>query len=349
VISPKMYDAPMPAATSPAWDEYFARARQARPFLKWAGGKQRFLQMHHRMLPGFGGKYLEPFLGGASVFFHMVRTQERPFVARMGDMNKHLIRCYTEVRDDPIGVANRLEILQAGYNAANDRSQFYYDVRSAFANAHPKTDAAKFIFLNRTCWNGLWRVNSNGHFNVPYGAPRRELALPTVDELINAATALQGTFLRCTSWENTVAFAEPGDFVFLDPPYFSETLLGRDNYSDKYLQKVFGLRDHTRLAQRMRDLADRNVDFLLTNSAEREIVQLYRSLGLCVNMIEMPRAINSRADQRKGAREIVVTPGNEQTRREVDGAVLLDLEALGWRTRNQAKTRDVEPTEGDLS
>jgi site-specific DNA-adenine methylase len=124
--------------------------------------------------------------------------------------------------------------------------------------------------------------------------------------------------------------------VFLDPPYFSETLLGRDNYSDKYTQKVFGLREHTRLARRLRELADRRVDFVLTNSAERDIVQLYKSLGLRVSMIEMPRAINSRTDQRKGAQEIVVTPGEAPDPAELEGAVLLDLEALGWRARKRS-------------
>jgi len=332
----KKYDRVVPATSLPLWGEYYARARQARPFLRWAGGKQRFLHAHARRLPNFSGKYIEPFLGGGSVFFHMVRTQERPFVSRLGDTNRHLIRCYSEVRDDPEGVADRLEALQAGYSAARDKSAFYYDVRESFANAHPRADAARFIFLNKTCWNGLWRVNKAGRFNVPYGAPKNDRVVPERDDLINAAVALQGAFLRATSWANTVAFADEGDFVFLDPPYYSETLLGRDNFSDKYQQKVFGLKEHTRLAHQLRSLADRGIDFVLTNSGEPEMIQLYRGLGLHVTEIEMPRAINSRADQRTGAPELIVTPGDPPDVSESEAAVLLDLEALSWRAKGRS-------------
>lgn len=325
----------MASATLPLWGEYYSRARQAKPFLRWAGGKQRFISAHARHLHSFSGKYIEPFLGGGSVFFHMVRSQERPFVARLGDMNKHLIRAYLEVRDDAEGVADRLEVLQAGYSASRERSEFYYDLRESFNASHPRTDAAKFIFLNRTCWNGLWRVNRSGHFNVPYGAPKSEQVIPSRDDLINSATALQNALLRTTSWENTLAFAEEGDFVFLDPPYFSETFLGRDNFSDKYQQKVFGLKDHVRLANSLRSLADRNVDFVLTNSGEPEMISLYRELGLHVAEIEMPRAINSKGNQRTGAPELIVTPGELPEVTETDAAVLLDLEALGRRIRNR--------------
>jgi len=304
------------------------------------------LQQYRRTLPHFNGKYIEPFLGGASVFFHMVRVQERPFVSRLGDTNRHLIRCYAEVRDDPSGVAERLEILQAGYDAASDKASYYYDIREAFTSNHPKPDAAKFIFLNRTCWNGLWRVNGQGRFNVPFGQPKTDVVVPSTDDVLNAATALQGAYLRATSWEHTVAFAEEGDFVFLDPPYFSETFLGRDNFSDKYQQKVFGIREHTRLAHALRDFANRGVDFILTNSADREMIQLYRGLGLKVSIIEMPRAINSRADQRKGAQEIVVTPGEAPGPAEREGAALLDLEAFGWRAKNLATRPQVPDSDG---
>lgn len=324
------------------WDDYNERARRAKPILKWAGGKQRFLQVYGRHLPQFRGKYIEPFLGGASVFFHTVRAQDRPFVARLGDTNNHLIRCYIALRDDPERVADSLDALRAGFAAASDKSAFYYDLRESYVAIHPKTDAAKFIFLNRTCWNGLWRVNSEGKFNVPYGAPKGDGFFPSREDLVNAATALQGAFLRTTSWEHTVAFAEEGDFVFLDPPYFSETLLGRDNHSDKYQRRVFGLREHTKLARRLRELADRGVDFVLTNSGEREMVDLYESLGLHVSMVEMPRSINSKVDERTRASELVVTPGDASDRRERQSAVLLDLHAFIRRSAEAALEPDEE-------
>jgi DNA adenine methylase len=306
--------------------------------------------VYRRYLPHFRGKYIEPFLGGASVFFHMVRVQERPFSARLGDTNRHLIRCYSEVRDHPEDVADRLEVLQAGYSAAKVKADFYYDVRETFVKTHPKSDAARFILLNRTCWNGLWRVNAHGRFNVPFGAPKTDVVVPSRNELVNVATALQSAYMRATSWEHTLTFAEEGDLVFLDPPYFSETLLGRDNYSDKYQRRVFGLREHTRVAQRLAELATRGVDFVLTNSAEREMVQLYEEHGLSVSTIEMPRAINSKVDQRRGARELVVTPGSRSSQRESYGAVLLDLDASARRARRHvtAAGKQSAVTETDL-
>jgi DNA adenine methylase len=330
----------MDAGTRPhsLWESFESRARQARPLLKWAGGKQRFIQIYSRHLPNFTGKYIEPFLGGGSVFFHMTRTQERPFVARLGDVNRHLIRCYASIRDDPEGVSDRLEILQAGYTAAKDKGAFYYDLRAGFTQRHPNTDAAEFVFLNRTCWNGLWRVNSDGHFNVPYGAPKTDNVIPGREEVLNVAVALQGAFLRATPWQHTVAFAEPGDFVFLDPPYFSETLLGRDSYSDKYQKKVFGLGEHERLARALRDLADRGIDFALTNSAEPEMEQLYRSLGLNIRHIELPRNINSKTDSRQGVSELMVTPGPAPDFADQQGAVLLDLDAIMWKARRQSRS-----------
>src|SRR5262249_52472448 len=128
------------------WGETFDLASRARPLVKWAGGKTRFLHQHSSKIPPFTGRYLEPFFGGGSVFFHLCRSQTRPFEARLGDTNLHLIRTMLEVKRDPGSVFERLNILQAAYAAATDHSEYYYELRDSFNRNLPRTDAAAFIF-----------------------------------------------------------------------------------------------------------------------------------------------------------------------------------------------------------
>jgi DNA adenine methylase len=132
-------------------DSWFARVGQAQPFLKWAGGKQVFLQRHSSWFPSeIRGSYLEPFLGSGAVYFFLMRHQVRPFPARLGDTNKALVRTFMGVRDDPSQVHERLTVLQAGYSAAADKPAFFYELRDAYNSRLPTVDSATFIFLNRT-------------------------------------------------------------------------------------------------------------------------------------------------------------------------------------------------------
>jgi DNA adenine methylase len=289
-------------------DAWMGRVRSAKPFLRWAGGKQQFLFRFANLIPEFSGQYIEPFLGSGAVFFHTMRTQERPPSARLGDNNRPLIRCFEAVRDTPDEVYERLEVLQAGYSAAADKERFYYDVRDSQNAIFPKSDPASFIFINRTCWNGLYRVNQEGKFNVPYGAPKSEQVIPEREDLFNASAALAQARLRATTWENTISGTKPGDFVFLDPPYYSDLVQDDRRNPTKYHKRFFTVESHTRLADAVARLAERRVAFLLTNSGEQEMIELYESRKLVVDPVELPRAINSKTDQRRGGREIIVRP-----------------------------------------
>lgn len=295
----------------------------ARPFLKWAGGKQHFLYNFADRLPEFPGTFIEPFLGSGAVFFKVMSKQSRPARARLGDINRQLIDCFAAVSNDPQAVHERLLLLQRGYLAARDRSEYYYQQREVFNATLPKPDAALFIFLNRTCWNGLYRINKAGRFNVPYGAPKSDTVIPSVDELLNASAALAQAQLRATTWQNTVAFARAGDFVFLDPPYYSE-LAGDDTRATKYQRRQFTLRDHQELARTLVQLDRRDVDFVLTNSAERVMVELYESQGLRVDVISAPRAINSKTDRRGPVDELLVTSKRRTYERPDQLAWMLD-------------------------
>lgn len=285
-------------------DDWYERVAAARPFLRWVGGKQAFLARLGSLLPPVAGTYYEPFLGSGAVFFHLQRVHGRPLEAVLGDSNLQLIQTFDAVRADPEKVYDALTRLQTEYSAAEDKSVFFYRIRDAYNEELPATDPAKFIFLNRTCWNGLYRVNQLGRFNVPYGRPKRERVIPELEELKNAGAALIRAKLRASSWENTIAKAKPGDFVFLDPPYYSDI----EREDRKYRARSFTLSNHERLAERLRNLADRGIDFILTNSAERVMLDLYASHNLSVSIVDMPRSISTKVKERVSAPELVVTP-----------------------------------------
>jgi len=289
------------------------------------------LTSNSSLIPRFDGQYFEPFLGGGSVFFHLVRGEARPFRAWLGDQNLQLVRAYNDIRNSLEEVLEDVRIIQAAYSEARDKRRFYEEVRESFNDGLPKSNTARFIFLNATCWNGLWRTNSNGTFNVPFGSPRSDDVMPTEDELRNVSAALQHARVRASSWENLVASAGTGDFVFLDPPYYSDSL---QKGSPKYGASVFGYPAHKRLAEVLLLLQQRGALFILTNSGEPEMVALYRELGLSVREVMVPRAINSKADERQPVGEVIVSNAQPRSTPLMSPGVLLDLEMIrkGKRT-----------------
>jgi len=313
------------------WGPERSAAQHARPFLRWAGGKQRWLSSNSSLIPRFDGQYFEPFLGGGSVFFHLVRSEARPFRAWLGDQNLQLVRAYNDIRNSLEEVLEDVRVVQAAYSEARDKRRFYEEVRESFNDALPKSNTARFIFLNATCWNGLWRTNSNGTFNVPFGSPKSDDVMPTEDELRNVSAALQHARVRASSWENLVASAGSGDFVYLDPPYYSDSL---QKGSPKYGASVFGYSAHKRLAEVLLLLQQRGALFILTNSGEPEMVALYRELGLSVREVMVPRAINSKADERQPVGEVIVSNAIPRSNPLMSPGVLLDLEMIrkGKRT-----------------
>ena len=294
---------------SSLWGESHSRTLISRPFLKWAGGKTRWLSHNAKLIPHFSGSYYEPFLGGGSVFFHLSRSEVRPFRAFLGDDNLQLIRTYTAVRNEVEQVIDGVASLQAAYKTAKDKRSFYEIQRESFNDSLPKCDPAKFIFLNATCWNGLWRVNGSKKFNVPYGQPKSEDVMPSEDVLRNASAALRSADLRTSSWQNVVNTAGRGDFVFLDPPYFSDL----EQNGTKYGSEEWNFEKHLSLAEYLLRLHSRGAMFILTNSGEPEMEMMYRDLGLDVRRVMVTRAINSKGDQRAPVSELVVTnPANNR-------------------------------------
>ncbi len=293
------------AETLQAGDGEESTVALARPLFRWAGGKQRFLWEHRERIPANFNTYHEPFGGGLSVFFHVAARAGVPVPAVLADVNLRVIRTYEEVKWEPEAVADKLRQLEAGYNAATDKVAFYLDVRTQHNRTYPRADAARFIFLMNVAWNGVFRINQSGAFNVPHGKLKGDLRLPSYDEVKAASTALSGARLRAQSWESGINEMKSGDFAFFDPPYFHD-----DDRRDLYERnRVFTFNDQVRLADSLVDLKQRGVDFLLTNAGRPQMIELYRDRGLRVEVIEVQRSISSKAHGRGREGELIVTPG----------------------------------------
>ena len=277
----------------------------AKPFLKWAGGKGKLAPLIAervgRELDGVA-RYHEPFLGGGAVFFAL---QEAGLIrdASLADSNPDLIATYRAVRDDVEGVIAALDVLARQYLAreSSQRGLYYYEVRNQHRLRRPDRKAARILFLNKTCYNGLYRVNSKGHFNVPHGRYVNPTILD-VARLREASASLAGAELHAEDFAEACARAQSGDFVYLDPPY--QPLSATSQFT-KYTSGDFGFADQQRLRNAFDDLTERGVPALLSNSSHPDIHDLYRDYDK--ELVPMGRAINSNGRGRAAIDELLVS------------------------------------------
>lgn len=233
------------------------------PFLKWAGGKRWLVSSYSDFLKLPYERYIEPFLGSGAVFFYL--TPKRAILA---DSNKELINTYQAIKDDWKGVKRELQ-----KHHRNHSKKYYYAMRSS-APRTPHTKAARFIYLNRTCWNGLYRVNLKGEFNVPLGTKTRVVLESDDFEAISAL--LRNAELRNSDFEKIINLAGPGDLVFVDPPY---TVKHNLNGFIKYNETLFTWSDQIRLRDSVIQAKERGATVLLTNAYHKSIKQLYCNVG----------------------------------------------------------------------
>ena len=270
------------------------RPARVRPVLKWAGGKTQLLHEILRRLPQRMGTYYEPFVGGGAVFFALA-AEGRFRRAVLVDRNPDLMAVYQALQQDADALIAELSKLRERVGEAD-----YYRIRAK----RPRklaSRAARVIYLNKVGYNGLYRVNRSGLFNVPYGRHRR----PKVCDELNlraAAEALRNVTLKCDDFEETCAEARPGDAVYFDPPYLPR--FTRSNFTDYHFEP-FLLEEHQRLGRVLRELGERGVYALLSNSDVPETRELYS--GLCIKRVEANRNINSKATQRGPVHELLVT------------------------------------------
>ena len=274
----------------------------AKPFLKWAGGKGKLAPLIIERAPKRIARYHEPFLGGGAVFFAL---QEAGLVreASLADSNADLMATYTAVRDDVGGVIAALGELSEEYlsRESSQRGLYYYEVRERRLLRRPDRKAARLLFLNKTCYNGLYRVNSKGHFNVPHGRYVRPTILDS-ERLREASASLAGAELRAEDFVDACARAQPGDFVYLDPPY--QPLSATSDFTS-YTRDGFGMKEQNRLRKVFESLTDRGVPTLLSNSDHPYIRDLYE--GYSVEEVPMGRSINSKATGRSAIGELLVS------------------------------------------
>ena len=296
---------------------------RVRPLLKWAGGKGQLLPEIRRFYPDRFGGYIEPFFGSGAVFFdlhRLGRLENRDVV--LIDSNADLMGCYESVRDEPDAVNDALSSLAAAHTRRG--SAHYYHVRDFLFNplreacrtadgriAYTPALAAMFIYLNRTGFNGLFRVNARGGFNVPAGRYLRPSIADPV-RLRQASAALSGPRVRLVwgSFEELRALARRGDFLYIDPPYAP---ISRTSSFTAYTQSRFDLPEQRRLQQLVVALARRGCQVLLSNSTAAEIGALYdtnreaRASGLRALRVPARRAINSNAARRGPVEEFLIT------------------------------------------
>ena len=270
------------------------------PFLKWVGGKRQLLSQlaDHVPLRLEFGHYYEPFLGGGALFFEL-RNRGWRGPATLGDANELLIRTYRGVRNDVEGVIEYLK------NSKYDKKEYLEErARSALMYSKPDDDevAAWFIYMNKCCFNGLWRVNKKGEFNVPFGTYKN----PTIcdaDGLRAASQALRRTKLVTTDFEKTLRNVESGDLVYLDPPYLPASATA--NFTS-YTRDGFTWQDQVRLRACALRLKKLGAFVILSNADVPAVHELYGK-PFTIRRVEARRAINSRASARGPVGEVIIT------------------------------------------
>ncbi len=270
------------------------------PFLKWAGGKSQLLPQLLPLFPKSFNNYHEPFLGGAAVYWYLFHLKDQGRIsfqgARLSDINEELINCYIHVRSNLAALLDELNRLKASHSREN-----YYKIRELDPlNLSPVQRAARFIYLNKTCYNGLYRVNRSGKFNVPIGS-YQDPKIFSAEQLQRNHDALQGADVICASFQTVLNWAEPGDFIYFDPPYVP---LSKTASFTGYTKYPFGQEQQRELAEVFHILNDRGCKLMLSNSWSESVINLYRNFH-CIEL-KASRAINSNAERRGKISELLV-------------------------------------------
>lgn len=273
---------------------------QPSPFVKWAGGKSSLVPELLRNVPARFSHYHEPFLGGGALFF-AIYACGRTFNAVLSDVNAELVNAYEIIRKTPEELIHVLSRLQGEYLHSKSRSSFYYEKRSERLT-DPVQSAARLIFLNKTCYNGLYRVNSRGGFNVPFGRYKNPKILDSENiRAVSKALRETNTQLRCSDYKSAISDCGEKDFVYLDPPYQPKSKTS--SFTD-YTPGGFSEQDQVELAEEFKKLVERGCTVLLSNSETPLTARLYSEYD--ARTVVVSRPINSIASRRAGYRELIV-------------------------------------------
>jgi DNA adenine methylase len=266
---------------------------EARPFLKWVGGKRQLLRSLLTRLPHTYQTYFEPFIGGGALYF--AHQPERAYIS---DINHELINVY-------LMVAQEVEALIDALSQHVYDKEYFYEIREMdrledYASWLPVSRASRFLFLNKTCFNGLYRVNSQGYFNTPFGNYRK----PTIcdpENLRACSLVLKNTNIGCYSYGEVGKLAKKGDFVYFDPPY--APLNATSNFTG-YVKDGFRYEDQVDLKNLCDRLTKKGVLWMLSNSTAPLILDLYQDYN--IEKVYASRSINSQGDKRGKIQEVIV-------------------------------------------
>lgn len=267
------------------------------PFVKWAGGKRQIIPQIRERMPKKYANYYEPFVGGGAVIFDLL-----PANALINDINKALINTYRQICDIPENFIEAVDKLDK--EMPEDGKEYYYSLRERYNDKLMKSEydlelASLFVFINKHCFNGLYRVNGKGLFNVPYNNSRRT----SIDEEIITETSkyLKGVTIIDGDFEEACKNAKKGDFVFLDSPYAP---LNPTSF-ESYTKEGFDVESHKRLSRLYDNLTDRGCYCMLTNHNTQLINDLYGNKGYKIEVVSVKRMINSDASNRVG-KEVII-------------------------------------------
>ncbi len=271
-----------------------------KPFVKWAGGKRQLIPILNQNLPESFGTYYEPFLGGGALLFHIL-TDKNGQKCSISDLNSDLVLAYTTIRDRIDSLIASLKNHEKNYQKNSE--SYYYSIRES----NPRSEIEKtsrLIFLNRTCFNGLYRVNSKGKFNVPLG----KYSNPNIvneENLHAVSNILQSSriSIKCRDFEAVLRDAKKGDLIYFDPPY--QPTSATANFTS-YTNKDFTYDDLTRLAELCLKLDSRGCNVLLSNSDSKEVTDIFAKNPWKITRIEANRSINSNSKKRTGHFELLI-------------------------------------------
>ena len=275
--------------------EKTSRDVQIAPFVKWAGGKRQLIDDIRFRLPKTFNNYFEPFIGGGALLLAL-----QPKSAFINDINSELINTYRQVRDNVDLVISELHRIDK--ESKNDPKDYYYLSRYLFntkiANkTYDAAAAALFIYINKHCFNGLYRVNAKGGFNVPFNNSKQDSF--SADNLVGISKYLHEVNISNTDFAEACSDAKAGDFIFFDSPYAP---LNPTSF-ESYTKDGFSIEDHERLAKLFRDLTEKGCYCMLTNHNTELINDLYS--GFTIDLVQVRRAINSDASKRTGEETII--------------------------------------------
>ena len=269
-------------------------------FVKWAGGKTQLIKQYIPLFPKKNHikRYFEPMVGSGAVFFY-IKQVYNPDYSMIFDINNDLINLYLQIRDNVDEMINFLKIYKS--NHTKNPKEYYYKMREKYNNTEDKLERSTLLlYLNKTCYNGLYRVNSKGEFNVPFGRYKNPAILQE-EKLRLASNLLEGTIIKALHFEKILDYAKPNDFIYFDPPYYP---LSETSSFTNYQKGTFLDKEQKKLASVFKELDKKNCKVMLSNSDTDLIRDLYK--GYNIKVVRAKRMISCKGKGRGAINELVI-------------------------------------------